>query len=67
VTGALPRFLGRVRQLQITAPIGVGTKDHLSLIAARDQMVKRTGKMNSGFCRHGFGVITTATVNAKDK
>jgi hypothetical protein len=65
VAGALPRFLGRAKQLQTTAPIGVGTKDHLSLIAARNHVVKRTGKINSGFCRQGFGVITTATV--KDK
>jgi len=56
-----------VKQLQITAPIGIGTEDPLSLVAARDYMVKRTGIMNSGFSRHGLSVITTATVNAKNK
>jgi hypothetical protein len=56
-----------IEQLQVTAPIGIGTKDRLALIAARDHMVKRTGIMNSGFSRHGISVITTAIVNAKDK
>jgi len=47
------------------APIGIGTKDHLSLVAARDHMVKRTGIMNSGFSRHGLRVITTANSECK--
>ena len=34
-------------------------KDRLALIAAKDHMVKRTGKMNSWFSRHGISAITT--------
>jgi hypothetical protein len=56
-----------VKQLQITAPIGIGTKDRLSLVAARDYMVKRTGVMNSRFSRHEISVITTPLISAKDK
>ena len=56
-----------VKQLQITAPIDIGTKDPLTVVAARDYMVKRTGIMNSGFSRHGLSVITTTTGNAKNK
>ncbi len=56
-----------IEQLQVTAPIGIGTKDCLALIAARDHMVKRTGKMNSWFPCHGSSVITTVIANAKDK
>ena len=56
-----------VEQFQVTAPIGIGTEDHLALIATRDHMVKRTGKMNSWFSCHGSSVITTVIVNAKDK
>ena len=56
-----------VEQLQITAPIGIGTKNRLALIAARDHMIKRTGKVNSGFSRHAVSAITTTTINAKDK
>ena len=62
ITGAVV-----VEQFQVTAPIGIGTEDHLALIATRDQMVKRTGKMNSRFSRHAISVITTTTMNAKDK